>query len=149
MSSNHAKTCKESILVDVKELLKLYDRVTIHLPRIRREHSAVKRFEDAAYNIIHNFTIAFEMRNEDEKQMKRMYVERIICSFGEMLAAFEILIDLRDKLSDDWWQWLEWNDKKKCLAYKEEFSVKSRLNRKYKLNLKVLKNEQNGIRRAA
>lgn len=32
MSSNHAKTCKESILVDVKELLKLYDRVTIHLP---------------------------------------------------------------------------------------------------------------------
>ena len=103
MSSNHAKTCKESILVDVKELLKLYDRVTIHLPRIRREHSAVKRFEDAAYNIIHNFSIAFEMRNEEEKQMKRMYVERIIGSFGEMLAAFEILMDMRagtQKVSD-------------------------------------------------
>ena len=62
---------------------------------------------------------------------------------------YKRLIDLRDKLSDDWWQWLEWDDKKKCLAYKEEFSAKARLNRKYKLNLKVSKNEQNGIRRAA
>jgi hypothetical protein len=56
---------------------------------------------------------------------------------------------LRDKLSDDWWKWLEWNAEKKCLAYKDGFSEKDRLNRKYKLNLKVFKNEQNGIRRAA
>ena len=91
-------------MVDVKELLKLYDRVTIHLPRIRREHSAIKRFEDAAYSIIHNFTIAFEMRGDDEKQAKRIYIEKIIGSFGEMLAAFEILMDMRagtQKISDE------------------------------------------------
>lgn len=62
---------------------------------------------------------------------------------------YKRLIDLRNKLSDDWWQWLEWNDRKKCLSYREGFSEKARLNRKYKLNLKVSKNEQNRIRRAA
>ena len=62
---------------------------------------------------------------------------------------YKRLIDLCDKLSEDWLHWLEWNPEKKCLSYKEGFSEKDRLNRKYKLNLKVLKNEQNRIRRAA
>lgn len=62
---------------------------------------------------------------------------------------YKRLIDLRDKLSEDWWHWLEWNPEKKCLSYKEGFSEKDRLNRKYKLNLKELKNEQNRVRRAA
>ena len=62
---------------------------------------------------------------------------------------YKRLIDLRDKLSDDWWQWLEWNDRKECLSYKNGYSEKDRLNRKYKLNLKVLRNEQNRTRRAA
>ena len=93
--SNKAKNSKESILCDAKELMKLYDRVTWHLPKSRREHSAVRRFEDAGYAIIHYCTIAMELKGESEQQRKREYVEHLIGSFGEMLAAFDILMDLK------------------------------------------------------
>ncbi len=63
--SNKAKNSKESILCDAKELMKLYDRVTWHLPKARREHSAVRRFEDAGYAIIHYCTIAMELKGEN------------------------------------------------------------------------------------
>ena len=79
--SNKAKNSKESILCDAKELMKLYDRVTWHLPKARREHSAVRRFEDAGYAIIHYCTIAMELRGEHEQQRKREYVEHLIGSF--------------------------------------------------------------------
>lgn len=93
--SNKAKNSKESIICDAKELMKLYDRLTWHLPKARREHGAVKRFEDCGYRIIHYCTIAMELRAEEDKQRKREYVERLIGEFGEMLAAFEILMDMR------------------------------------------------------
>lgn len=93
---NKANNSKESILCDAKELMKLYDRVTWHLPKARREHSAVRRFEDAGYAIIHDCTIAMELKGEHEQQRKREYVEHLIGSFGEMLAAFDILMDMKD-----------------------------------------------------
>ena len=94
--SNKAKNSKESILCDAKDLMKLYDSVTWHLPKARREHSAVRRFEDAGYAIIHDCTIAMELRGDGEQQRKREYVEHLIGSFGEMLAAFDILMDMKD-----------------------------------------------------
>ena len=93
--SNKAKNSKESIICDAKELMKLYDRLTWHLPKARREHGAVKRFEDTGYRIVHYCTIAMEMRQKSEQQKKKEYVERILGAFGEMLAAFEILMDMK------------------------------------------------------
>ena len=93
--SNKAKNSKESIICDAKELMKLYDCLTWHLPKARREHGAVRRFEDAGYRIIHYCTIAMEMRQEYEQIRKKEYIERILGSFGEMIAAFEILMDMR------------------------------------------------------
>ena len=93
--SNKAKNSKESIICDAKKLMKLYDRLTWHLPKARREHGAVKRFEDAGYRIVHYCTIAMEMRQESEQQKKKEYVERILGAFGELLAAFEILMDMK------------------------------------------------------
>ena len=75
--------------------MKLFDRVTWHLTDARRAHGAVKRFEDAGYQIIHCCTIAMELRGENEQERKREYVERILGAFGEILAAFEILCDMR------------------------------------------------------
>ena len=91
---NKAKNSKESILCDTKELLKLFDKVTWHLTDARRAHGAVKRFEDAGYHIIHCCTIAMELRGDNEQERKREYIERILGSFGELLAAFEILSDM-------------------------------------------------------
>lgn len=93
--SNKAKQSKESILCDTKELMKLYDRVTWHLPKARREHSAVKRFEDAGYSIIHYCAVAMELRSEEDKPRKREYIERLLGAHAEMMAAFEILMDMR------------------------------------------------------
>ena len=101
---NKAVNSKESILCDTKELMKLYDRLTWHLPKARREHSAVRRFEEAGYRIIHYCTIAMEMKNDGDMQEKRKYINGILGSFGEMLASFEILMDMKvmtQKASDD------------------------------------------------
>lgn len=46
------------------------------------------------------------------------------------------LVALRDMLAPEWWQWLEWDKKKLCLAYKKEYSINERLNRKYNLKIK-------------
>ena len=35
-----------------------------------------------------------ELRGENEQGLKREYIERILGSFGELLAAFEILSDM-------------------------------------------------------
>ena len=48
------------------------------------------------------------------------------------------LISLRDELSQSWWKWLEWDSTRLCVTYKKEYSVNSRLNRKYHLKLKKL-----------
>ncbi|MBR6903391.1 MAG: hypothetical protein IKN32_00880 [Bacteroidales bacterium] len=94
---NKANRSKDSILADTKELLKLYDKSTWHLTNARRQHGAVKRFEDSGYEIIHCFTVAKAITGEgdDDKERRRRYVERLIGSFGEMLAAFEILMDMK------------------------------------------------------
>lgn len=94
---NKANKSKDSILADTKDLLKLYDRVTWHLTNARRHHGAVKKFEDAGYEIIHCFTVAKAITGDgaDEKSRRKTYIERLIGSFGEMLAAFEILMDMK------------------------------------------------------
>ena len=75
--SNKANKSKDSILADTKDLLKLYDRVTWHLTNARRQHGAVKRFEDAGYEIVHCFTVAKAIigNGEEDKNRRRMYVE--------------------------------------------------------------------------
>lgn len=47
------------------------------------------------------------------------------------------LLEFIAMIDESWWSYLEWNNKKQCIAYKEEFSVNYRLNQKYKLNLKI------------
>ena len=49
---------------------------------------------------------------------------------------YKRLLELRDKLSPDWWQWLSWDGKRKCITYKQGYSPNERLNIKYHLNLK-------------
>lgn len=93
--SNKAAHSKESILCDVKDLMKLYDCITWHLPKARRQHGAVRRFEEAGYAIIHDCTIAMELRGEGEQQRKREYIEHLIGSFGEMLAAFDVMMEMK------------------------------------------------------
>ena len=46
------------------------------------------------------------------------------------------LIQLKNKLSPEWWLFLEWDERRLCLVCKQEFKIYERLNYKYHLNLK-------------
>ena len=63
----------------------------------------------------------------------------IINSYSGLLknrTDYKRLLELRDKLSPEWWQWLEWDSKRKCITYKQGYSPNERLNNKYHLKLK-------------
>ena len=67
-------------------------------------------------------------------------------SYGGLLknrTDYQRLLELRDKLAPEWWQWLEWNEEKLCLAYREGWSKEERLNRKYHLCITIKKKNRN------
>ena len=53
------------------------------------------------------------------------------------------LLSLRDMLCQEWWQWLEWNDRRQCLVFRKGFTPNERLCRKYGITLKHSKHEKN------
>lgn len=53
---------------------------------------------------------------------------------------YKRLLELKDKLSPEWWKWLDWDKNRQCVTFKHEYSPNARLNKKY--NLKLKKNEQ-------
>lgn len=89
--SNKAKNDKGSILIDVENLLDAFEPAFMRMPKIRRIHGAAVRMEDAAYDIIHYFTIAFEMSN-DEWEEKRRIVSQMLGAYGRMQSCFKRLM---------------------------------------------------------
>lgn len=93
--SNKAKNSKDSILVDTKELLVIYDQHLMTIPKARRESGALRHFEEAGYQIIDHYTIAKEMTAESEHEERRRHVDAILGAFGRLLAAFEIMMRMK------------------------------------------------------
>ena len=89
--SNKARNDKGSILVDVENLLDVFEPAFMRMPKIRRIHGAAVRMENAAYDIIHNFTIAYEM-TVDEAAEKRFYVCQMLGAYGRLQSAFKRLM---------------------------------------------------------
>lgn len=52
------------------------------------------------------------------------------------------LMDLRGKIGKEWWQWLDWDEKRKCIVFQEYYSSTRRLDRKYKLHLKRYRHDK-------
>ena len=48
---------------------------------------------------------------------------------------YKRLLELRDSLSPDWWQWLSYDEQRRCLVYLPQYSINERLNTKYHLKL--------------
>lgn len=89
--SNKARNDKASILVDVENLLDVFEPAFMLMPKIRRIHGAAVRMEDAAYDIIDHFTVAYEM-GADEWQEKRREVSRMLGAYGRMQSCFKRLM---------------------------------------------------------
>lgn len=89
--SNKAINDKGSILIDTERLLDYFEPAFMRMPKIRRIHGAAVRMEDAAYDIIHYFTVAYEME-ADEAQEKKRLVSHMLGAYGRMQSCFKRLM---------------------------------------------------------
>lgn len=51
-------------------------------------------------------------------------------------TSFRRVCQLRDAIADDWWQWLDWDQRRQCVVSKPQHTFRARLNDKYHLKLK-------------
>ena len=90
--SNKARNDKGSILIDVENLLDVFEPCFMRMPKIRRIHGAAVRMEDAAYDLINYYHIAYEMTGPDEVCEKRHYITQMIGAYGRMQSCFKRLM---------------------------------------------------------
>lgn len=120
---------------------KFYDQPAVHGCEFLGSHIRPNRIH-LNNNTYDNALRAIDEMNERAyKDIDKM--ESVFNSYGGLLknrTDHKRLIAMRDQLSTEWWQWFDWNEKRRCVAFKPEYSVNERLNKKYHLNLK--KHEQ-------
>lgn len=69
-------------------------------------------------------------------------IEHFLDSFNSYSGLLKSRTDynrlqqLKDMIHPDWWQWLDYDERRKCLVYLPDYTVKARLNTKYNLKLK-------------
>lgn len=51
-------------------------------------------------------------------------------------TSYKRIMQLKAVIGDDWWLWLEWDQRRLCVISKPQYSFRARLNRKYHLKLK-------------
>lgn len=51
-------------------------------------------------------------------------------------TSYKRIIQLKDTIADDWWTWMDWDQRRLCLVSKPQYTFRARLNRKYHLKLK-------------
>lgn len=86
---NKARTDKDSIVVDVSDLLKVYHPVFQTLPKIERIDGAAREFRNNCYSLIHHFHVA---RNCQEVRLEN--IQQMFGDFGELMTNFGLIRDL-------------------------------------------------------
>ena len=51
-------------------------------------------------------------------------------------TSYKRIIHLKAVIGDDWWAWLDWDQRRQCVVSKPQYSFRARLNSKYHLKLK-------------
>ena len=87
-TSNKAKKDKDSILVDVKMLLKLYHPIFQRMPKIERIDGCAKELKNALYDMIRHFCIAYNCQEAKAENIRLM-----IGDFGMVMATFDLVRD--------------------------------------------------------
>lgn len=86
---NKAKNDKSSILVDAKMLLRIYNPIFQHMPKIERIDGLGADMRRAILDIISHFSIAYECEEVRQQEIRQM-----IGSYGKAMAVFDLLRDL-------------------------------------------------------
>lgn len=53
-------------------------------------------------------------------------------------TSYNRIMQLKETIADDWWTWLEWDQRRLCVISKPQYSFRARLNNKYHLKLKLI-----------
>ena len=51
-------------------------------------------------------------------------------------TSYKRIMQLKDTIADDWWLWLDWDQRRLCVVSKPDYGFRARLNKKYHLKLK-------------
>ena len=51
-------------------------------------------------------------------------------------TSYKRIMVLKETIADDWWQWLDWDQRRLCVISKPQHSFRARVNEKYHLKLK-------------
>lgn len=51
-------------------------------------------------------------------------------------TSYKRIMALKETIANDWWQWLDWNQRRLCVVSKPQHTFRARLNDKYHLKLK-------------
>lgn len=86
---NQTKRDKDSILVDVKQLIKLYHPVYQRMPKIERIDGCAREFKTACYDMVRHFCVAYNC-----PEAKVQNIQLMAADFGVMMASFDLLRDL-------------------------------------------------------
>lgn len=69
-------------------------------------------------------------------------IDRFVSSMNSYTGLLKTRTDhrrtlmLRDMVSPEWWQWLGWDTRRRCVVYREGHGVNERLIKKYRLTIK-------------
>ena len=80
-----------------------------------------------------------ELNNvEDKAASIDDFLDSMNSYFGllKQRTDYQRMLWLRDEIAPEWWQFLQWDDRRKCVTAQPEWSWRARMDRKYHLNLK-------------
>lgn len=62
------------------------------------------------------------------------YDEYIQDAYEEQIDKY--IMELKETITQDWWQWLDWDQRRLCVVSKPQYTFRARLCKKYHLKLK-------------
>ena len=128
-----SRLAKKGVTLNEK---KFYDQPYCHGCEFLGSHIRPNRVH------LNNSTFDNALRTIDELNASRHKdIDKILSVFNSYSGLiknrtdYKRLLELRDRLSPEWWQWLVWDERRLCLTARAEYSTNARLNEKYNLNI--------------
>lgn len=87
-ASNKTKRDKDSILIDVKQLIKLYHPIYQRMPKIERIDGCAREMKVALYDMVRHFYIAYNC-----PEAKADNIRLMIADFGIVMTCFDLIRD--------------------------------------------------------
>lgn len=86
------------------------------------------------------FLERIEQFNEVKDKYNKLdkFLSSVNSYFGLLKSrtSYKRIQEVIKKISPEWWEWLEWNERRQCIAFKPGYSFNERLNIKYNLKIK-------------